>query len=686
METATERRARHIAGLLALAVLVVCLVVVAGYALGVAPSTRLHPRLQGMSLLTACAIGALSLGIVAATRARARERLVAAAVVTTLALIATALSGHLVHDGDEAGPWFAKRLFDTAPDAADRMSAATALTLLLLAISLALRRRPRVPDLAAGTAFLIAAVALLGFLYGAGNLSVLGFFATMAVHTAILSMGLAVALLLVEPRLGWSKTVLASGLGGRVTRRQLALLVLPVALGWLLHRQQLSTGTALLLLVLLTVAPLALLVLRDGRSQVALDAQRRLHAEAEAALARELEQRLAQQADQLDRQAAERARIQEGMYRTQRIEAIGQLSGGIAHDFNNLLTAIGGNLELMLRKLAEGHPARRHATIAIAAVGKGARLASQMLAFSRSQRLMIRPTEIAPALLRARELIGTALGPSVDLSIEYARESAWAKTDPDQLELAIFNLAVNARDAMPSGGQVRIESGLRRAHLAAAATEATYVSIRVTDDGVGMTPEVLAKAIEPFFTTRGPQGSGLGLAQVYGFARQCEGDLVITSAPGEGTTVEILLLSTEGPHRDALDGETELQRLEGRADQRTRLLVVDDDDAVRGVLVELLGDAGYDVSEAADGLSALASLERIDPQVAVIDFMMPGMNGAEVARRAQARLPHLPIVFVSGYHDTMALDGIAGAVVLRKPFGDVQLQSAVARALEARVA
>jgi CheY-like chemotaxis protein len=282
----------------------------------------------------------------------------------------------------------------------------------------------------------------------------------------------------------------------------------------------------------------------------------------------------------------------------------------------------------------------------------------------------------------ARELIGNALGPSIHVSTDLRSGDAWALGDPDQLELAILNLAVNARDAMPQGGTLRIETELLTTRLGTEAASTGCVAIRVIDDGCGMPPEVASRAIEPFFTTkeRG-KGTGLGLAQVYGFVRQCRGDLHIASQPGAGTTVEILLRRTApaaAPEAAVLPREPPAP---GAMPERRPLLVIDDDEGVRAVIVDAMDAAGYDVVQAHDGPSGLRQLEHMTPVAAVIDFLMPGMNGAEVARRAQARQPGLPIVFVSGYSDTVALDGIAGAVVLRKPFDVEGLQRAVAAAL-----
>jgi signal transduction histidine kinase len=680
-----ERRAQVLARLLAGLGVAIAVTVLIGYATATPRLIHFAPRLLGMSPLTAICLCALGLGLLAA--ARGSERVVQAAVLVSIVCVGIVLVSHVTMSADAINPWLAERIFGIGPAVAGRMSTGTALTLMLIAAALAARKRADASDLAAGTALLVSCTVLLGFLYGAQDAGTLPIFATMGLPTALGLLLLSLAALLVEPGLGWSAVLLSSYFGGRVTRRQLGLLLLPAITGWLLHlgtaAHTFDPSAALVLLVILTFAPMALLVLRDGRTQIELDTERRSNAAAQAMLARDLETRLALKAEQLEHESSERSRIEAAMYRTQRVEAIGQLTGGIAHDFNNLLAAIGGNLELMLRKLPEDHLARRYAVTAANAVGKGAKLAGQLLAFSRSQKLAIQPIEVAPALKRTRELIGTSLGPSIDVLLEFSRERVWAKTDPDQLELALFNLAVNARDAMPEGGQLRLEADVRRVRLASDDEERPYVSIRVIDNGSGMTPEVAAKSIEPFFTTRERgKSTGLGLAQVYGFVRQCEGELLIDSQPGQGTTIEMLLPTTDAPSGEANGTTRRMSYPVGPGAGRRHVLVIDDDDSVRGVLVELLIEAGYEVSAAIDGLDGLAIIEQLEPDAAVIDFLMPGMNGVEVARRARTMFPRLPVVFVSGYSDTVALESIRDAIVLRKPFQSEQLQAAIEQAFE----
>jgi signal transduction histidine kinase/CheY-like chemotaxis protein len=538
-----------------------------------------------------------------------------------------------------------------------------------------------------GLGLVIAGTALLGYLYGVADLYALPMFNSMGLNTAVALTLLAVAEVLVEPQRGWASVIVSREIGGGATRRQLSFIAVPVIAGWVLLRAtgaaQIGPGAAMALLVIITVVPLGVLILRDGRILNALDRAHRDRADVQAKFSSDMKLKLAEQAAQLDHDGAVRTKAEAAMYRAQRMEAVGQLTGGIAHDFNNLLMAVRGNLELMQRKLSpEEERLHRYLENAVAATDKGAKVTAQLLAFSRSQKLQVRPVELDPVLNSARELIGSSLGPLIEIHLALDTASAWAATDPDQLELAILNLAVNARDAMPDGGTLRIESGPCRTRLGDEADETSYISIRVIDTGAGMAEDVAAHAIEPFFTTKErDKGTGLGLAQVYGFVRQCGGDLRIISAIGAGTSVEILLRCAE-PSLEALPAEANTR---GTANAGARLgqevLVVDDDDAVRAVIVDALIAAGFRVLEASSGEAGLSLLEANSPVAAVIDFLMPGMNGAEVARLAQRRRPGLPIVFVSGYSDTVALDGIMGAVVLRKPFDIGALDRALSSVL-----
>jgi PAS domain S-box-containing protein len=371
---------------------------------------------------------------------------------------------------------------------------------------------------------------------------------------------------------------------------------------------------------------------------------------------------------------------EEALRQSQKMEAVGQLTGGIAHDFNNLLGAVVGCLDLIRRKPMDSEKVRRFAEAGLEAAERGTRLTGQLLAFSRSQRLELKPVVVAELVNRMGDLLARTLGPAVQLSIHADGDGA-VLADPTQLEMAILNMAINARDAMPAGGDLTIAMDIHRTQNDAELEDGEYVGLSVSDTGSGMPPEVVARAFDPFFTTKGTgKGTGLGLSQVYGVARQAGGTARIESQLGKGTTVCLYLPRTAA----GASARVEPQASEpAEAPNGATILVVDDDADVRRMLVASLDSLGYDVVEAADGRSGLAVLQEHAIDLMIIDFAMPGMNGAEVASIARQRWPSLPIVMASGYADTDAIERAIGkdAPVLRKPFRVSDLQVALEEAL-----
>ncbi|MBL8771331.1 MAG: response regulator [Phenylobacterium sp.] len=369
------------------------------------------------------------------------------------------------------------------------------------------------------------------------------------------------------------------------------------------------------------------------------------------------------------------------LHQSQKMEAVGQLTGGIAHDFNNLLTAIIGGLELSLKRAAPGDPSRRYLEGALDAAARGAKLTSRLLAFSRTQRLARERVDVQAVMWGMTDLLEQSLGPRIAMSIDVAEDARWVVTDQNQLELALLNLAVNARDAMPEGG--RLELSTRRTPAKGRSSH-DRVEIVVADTGQGMTREVAARAFDPFFTTKEVnRGTGLGLAQVYAMARQSDGEAVIESVPGQGTRVRLRLPAAPPPLAGPDDVNARKDAVTASLRRDRRLMVVDDDAGVRGVLVDELRLLGFQVTEAASGAEALAMLERDAPDLMIVDFLMPGLTGADVAVRARELRPGQRIMFVSGHMDNAALDAAAqGAVVLRKPFVVAELAETVGRALD----
>jgi len=388
--------------------------------------------------------------------------------------------------------------------------------------------------------------------------------------------------------------------------------------------------------------------------------------------------------ERLQAEVNERLRAEDLLRQAQKMEAVGQLTGGIAHDFNNLLTPIMGGLGILATRI-EDEKLRRIATAGLEAARRGAKLTGQLLAFSRIQRLSMSAVAVNDVIETMQQLLRHTIGKDIVVHTELDPEVSHAVCDANQLENAILNLAINARDAMPEGGVLTIST--RRRHLDDAPDVAggDYVGITVADTGTGMTPEVRARAAEPFFTTKPVgKGTGLGLAQVYGIAHQPGGTLRIESEPGQGTIVHILLPVAA----KAADEEPEPAAVETAADTRAgagaTILVVDDDPGVRGFLADTLESLGYTTIEAENGEQGLLRLAQSVPDLMLLDYAMPGMHGAEVARIARGKYPDLPIVFVTGYAETDQLEAALGCdvVVLRKPFGLPQLSAIVERHLK----
>lgn len=386
----------------------------------------------------------------------------------------------------------------------------------------------------------------------------------------------------------------------------------------------------------------------------------------------------------LRRQMAERAQIEATLRQAQKMDAIGHLSGGIAHDFNNLLQGMAGSLDLIRRKPNDLERVRRWAESGLQAAERGSRLTAQLLAFSRAQRVEAKPVIVSELVSGLRDLLTRTLGPMIQISFELEAGPVPVMSDRTQLEMAVLNLAINARDAMPDGGKLSIAT---RAHRIAHDPElppGAYVELCVSDTGAGMTSEVAQHAFDPFYTTKGVgKGTGLGLSQVYGIARQAGGTARIESLPGQGTTVRVLLRVTDvAPNNDAED-----QPAEDAAPAHTAtVLVIDDDADVRGFMADALEALGYHVKQAEDGEAGLRAIDQVAPDIVVVDFAMPGLNGADVAKAARAKQPRLPIVFASGYSDTEAIEQVVGphTHLLRKPFRVAELQAAIAGALHNR--
>jgi CheY-like chemotaxis protein len=364
------------------------------------------------------------------------------------------------------------------------------------------------------------------------------------------------------------------------------------------------------------------------------------------------------------------------------MEAVGQLTGGIAHDFNNLLTPVMGGLELIASRV-EDPRLKRIAETALESARRGAKLTGQLLAFSRIQRISMAPVDVNTVIAQMQSLLRHSIGRAVKVETHLDPAAGHGLCDANQLENAILNLAINARDAMPDGGLLTISTSRVRLGAEPDHEAGEFARIEVCDTGHGMPPEVLARATEPFYSTKAlGKGTGLGLAQVYGIVRQAGGTLRIVSETGRGTSVEILLpgvaASVEAKGEAGTGGTT----VEGG--RRARIMIVDDDADVRTFLATSLEGLGHEVLAVESGEEAVGRLADWGPDLALIDYAMPGMNGADAARAAREAMPALPIVFVTGYAESEKLEAALGpdVPVLRKPFTIDALEAAVRESLE----
>lgn len=373
-------------------------------------------------------------------------------------------------------------------------------------------------------------------------------------------------------------------------------------------------------------------------------------------------------------EVAERSRVEDTLHQAQKMEAVGQLTGGIAHDFNNLLTGVIGSLELMQRRRRGGDASEdeRYINAAVTSAQRAAALTQRLLAFSRRQTLDLKPLEVNPLVASLEDLLHRTTRENIAIRTQLAAGLSLVRMDANQLESAIINLTINARDAMPDGGTITIATSA--VHLTAEQgaamelKEGDYVMLSVADTGLGMTLDVLAKVFEPFYTTKPiGQGTGLGLSMVYGYMRQANGAVRILSQPGKGTRVQLYM--------PCLGGEVGILAVEERKAAPLGggevVLVVEDEAVVRSLILEVLGELGYQTLEAADAQEAIPFLEnpqRIDLMIS--DVGLPGMNGRQLADLAQANRPELKVLLASGYAEGSNVSGYLAAnmEIITKPF------------------
>ena len=377
--------------------------------------------------------------------------------------------------------------------------------------------------------------------------------------------------------------------------------------------------------------------------------------------------------DRLMLEISERERAQASLVHVQKLEAVGRLTGGIAHDFNNLLQVVSMNVDLVIRK-ADDPKLIDLASKAKQAVAKGAKLTAQLLSFARTQSLLPKAVDINALISGMRDLIGVSIGSQISLEMRLCEAPAFATVDAVQLEMALLNLAVNARDAMPGIGTLVVATRCVQGGIDGLSAH-RHVVVSVTDTGAGISKSLLTKVFEPFFTTK-PLGSGtgLGLSQVYGFARQSGGTARVESTVNEGTTVEIWF--------PTIDPETAGKTMAAApAPDRyalRQILVIEDDAEVRRVIVESLESAGHSVRSAASGEDGLVQMRQARPDLLMVDYAMPGMNGAQVIAQVRAMDGATPILLSTGYADMAEVARVLPSTsILLKPFDVAALLGAV---------
>ena len=396
-------------------------------------------------------------------------------------------------------------------------------------------------------------------------------------------------------------------------------------------------------------------------------------------------------ASAISRDISERKRLEEQVRQSQKMEAIGQLAGGVAHDFNNLLTIISGYSDMLLSSLKADNPAREILAEIQRAGEKAASLTRQLLAFSRKQVLEPRVLDLNAIVTDTEKMLRRLIGEDLSLTTVLAPELGRVKADPGQLEQVIVNLVVNARDAMPEGGQITIETANVEVDQAYFQTRpevqpGSYVVLAVSDTGHGMDEATKARIFEPFFTTKGPgKGTGLGLATVYGIVKQSGGSIYVYSEPGLGSTFKIYLplVKDEIPARKSSPGTNPPSR------GKETILLVEDEVAVRAITRFALQSFGYTVLEARDGQEAIRLCEEQKPAIDLLvsDVVMPEMSGRQLTERLLTMVPRLKVLYVSGYtDDAIVRHGVLepGAAFLQKPFTPKALANKVREVLDDR--
>jgi PAS domain S-box-containing protein len=398
-----------------------------------------------------------------------------------------------------------------------------------------------------------------------------------------------------------------------------------------------------------------------------------------ANLTETLEQRIEARTKELMIEIADREKAQEQLRQLQKVESIGHLTGGVAHDFNNLLMAVIGNLEVLKKRVPDDTRSQRLIESAMQAADRGASLTQRLLAFSRQQRLALAPTDLVALLHGMRNLLDRSLGPLTSVQIEAPKGLPHALVDANQLELAILNLAINARDAMPEEGQITIRLSQVTIAEGQQLQPGLYLRVQVIDTGTGMDEATLAKAVDPFFSTKPiGKGTGLGLSMVHGLALQLGGRLELSSEIGKGTIANLWLPTAKTRQESA----QVIPLARAVAARPATILVVDDDPLIALSTVDMLDDLGHTVIEANSGKRALEILEAGEPiDLMITDQAMPNMTGVELAEVARRMRPELPVLLATGYAD-LSIGAKINLPLLSKPYRQAELQAQIERLLQ----
>ncbi|WP_018263325.1 ATP-binding protein [Methylobacterium sp. WSM2598] len=693
------RRARWIARTSGLVAIAAALTACAGWWFDVPALRRILPGQPPMVVLTALGILLLGASLLLATDAGASGTARRAGRALAAAAVAVGAGGLLryVSSGQVRLDDWAQRLLFGPLGPGSGMALATAASLLGTATGLLLqearhRRLRSLGTLATLCGLVVAAVGGLGYAYGLGAFHQDGPFSRMALVTAAALSILSLGALFSRPDRPWVATILGAGEAGALTRHLLPAVVLaPLVLGWLqLHALragliEAETGTALLVIVLtLWLAALAV--------RVARNVDRRAAAE------RQLRAALQGMNDALERRVEERSRdlaqAQDALVQSQKMEAIGQLTGGVAHDFNNLLTIIRSSTDFLRRPDLPEERRRRYLDAVSDTVDRAARLTAQLLAFARRQALKPEVFDAGARIRGIAQMLDALTGARIRIVTRVPESPCRVRADASQFETALVNLVVNARDAMGGEGTLTIDLVCGRplpAIRAHAGSPTPFAAVAVSDCGSGIAREQLGRIFEPFFTTKEVgRGTGLGLSQVIGFAKQSGGDVDVASVLGRGSTFTLYL-----PMAEAGSAEEEPQpKPEGPAWEHGDqcILVVEDNVEIGRFCTQILHDLGYGTVLTQTAEAALAEIEAVPFRFDAVfsDVVMPGMGGIAFAERLREIHPEMPVVLTSGYSHVLATDAAHGFAFLRKPYSAEQvgeiLRAATARKPKVRPA